>query len=721
MPGATVLLEPSKIILDLYTTHRAEGPAFGGGPERREGHVTVLELEGYELIGGREPTGARYHYLRGDEETWTRGVPAYSAVAYRNATGAELVLRAGEQGLSFVSTDAVRFRVHGALALEGGYATSQGHVRVRRWPGGGAVEWGARRGCPGGCCDENDEPANPQALLWSTLLGGIDADEAYTVTRDAVGDVLVSGYTNGADFPTTPGAYDSTYGGHVRDAFVAKLRATGGATSLVWATFLGGGDADHGACVLTDSNNHPLLMGFSSSKNFPATTGAFDESLNGDELNVFVTKLAQDGSGLVWSTFVGPCGSDGAERFSLGGGMALDPLDAVVLVTGTKFSSFPATAGAYDLSLDGQWDAVAAKLDESGSSLMWSTFLGSAGKEMGYGVEVVADGVVVVGATDSSGFPTTPGVVGEVFSGDADAFVTRLSGDGAVLAWSTLLGGKGDDRAYSVALDGGGQPIVFGSSTSKAFPTTPGAFQGVNAGGVDGFVSKMRADGQGFVFSTLIGGSLDDVAAAGGIDGEDRPVLMMQTLSPDYPTTFAALDPTFNGHEGSTSCQDIAVTKFHAGGEALSWSTFVGGHQPDYRTGLHVDWNGNVVLAGTTGSPDFPLTTGAFDDTLTSSFADGFVLELSHLAKVAVPHASDAQRSRAFPNPARLAATISRASTGPVTCTIYDASGRHIRTIWTTQARIVWDGRDSARRAAPPGVYPYQLNGHYAGKITLTR
>ena len=215
------------------------------------------------------------------------------------------------------------------------------------------------------------------------------------------------------------------------------------------------------------------------------------------------------------------------------GGSSTDPAFAVAAdvagntyVTGTTASeNFPVTAGAFDSSLNGVYDAFVAKFRPDGT-LAWSTYLGGDGDERGHGIAVDASGnVYVTGRTDSVNFPTTAGSLDVTFNGGVDAFVTKLNADGG-LVYSTYLGGAGSeiDQGFdklargdvgAIAVDAAGQAYVTGSTMSGDFPTTAGAFRTVSPGFIDAFVSKLNAAGTALVYSTYLGG--DDIERSHGI------------------------------------------------------------------------------------------------------------------------------------------------------------------------------------------------------------
>jgi hypothetical protein len=397
--------------------------------------------------------------------------------------------------------------------------------------------------------------ATGSSLEYATFLGGSDTDDGYGIAVDGSGNAYVKGGTTSFDFPTTPGAFDTTYNSSV-DVFVVKLNATGSA--LAYATFLGGSDYDFGFGIAMDGSGAVYVTGETWSSDFPTTPGAFDTTYNGSH-DAFVVKLNAAGSGLTYATFLG--GSD----YDFGFGIAMDGSGAVYVTGGTRSSDFPTTPGAFDTSYSGGGDAFVVKLNATGSSLEYATFLGGRGSDNGYGITVDGSGAAyVTGYTSSSDFPTTPGAFDTSYSGGGDAFVMKLNATGSALTYATFLGGSYVNIGSGIAVDGSGAAYVMGWTESSAFPTTPGAFDTTYNGSRDAFVVKLNATGSALAYATFLGGSgaecpwVADCAFA--VDGNGVAYVTGGTRSSDFPTTLGAFDTTYNGSD------DAFVAKLAVGG-----------------------------------------------------------------------------------------------------------------------------------------------------------
>ena len=333
-------------------------------------------------------------------------------------------------------------------------------------------------------------------LVYSTYLGG-SGDEQFSGARNGIaldsnGSAYVTGSTRSADFPITAGAFQSVHSGAFDNPFVTKLDPTGSA--LIYSTFLGEGT---GQGIAVDSNGSAYVIGNVQGP-FPTTSGAVQRTGG----RVFVTKLDPAGTTLIYSTLLG----GGREA---GEAIAVDA-EGNAYVTGYTYSaSFPTTPGAFQPTFGDALDppnrfgpdpdAFVTKLNPTGSALVYSTYLGGNGAELGRGIAVDASGnAYVTGSTGSLNFPTTPGAFQPTLGGGPyDAFVTKLHSTGAVLVYSTYLGGVDADAGQGIALDANANAYVAGSTASKDFPITAGAPQPVFSDALnrfpvpDAFVAKI--------------------------------------------------------------------------------------------------------------------------------------------------------------------------------------------------------------------------------------
>nr|WP_260986720.1 SBBP repeat-containing protein [Paenibacillus terrae] len=388
---------------------------------------------------------------------------------------------------------------------------------------------------------------NGTALVYSTYLGGSASDSGQNIAVDSAGNAYITGRTYSDDFPVTPGAVQTMFGGS-SDVFVTKLNAAGNA--LVYSTYLGGDGDDYGLGIAIDSTGEAYVTGLTASSNFLTTPGAI-QTVYGGNNDGFISKLNTTGTSLVYSTFLGGSGGDN------GTAITVDNAGNAYVTGNTASINFPTTPGAFQTSRSGTGDVFVTKVNPSGSSLAYSTYLGGSLTEYGYGISVDATGNAYVGGyTRSTDFPTTPGAFQPTFGGTNDAFMTKLNPEGNSLVYSTYLGGTNTQIAYGSALDPFGNAILTGYTLSDDFPTTPDAIQSTIGGPRDAFATKLNSDGNALVYSTLLGGTGVDSGAAIAVDALGNMYVTGYTLSSDFPVTSGAFQTRPGG------LVDVFISKF---------------------------------------------------------------------------------------------------------------------------------------------------------------
>jgi YVTN family beta-propeller protein len=395
------------------------------------------------------------------------------------------------------------------------------------------------------------------AQVYSTYVGGSDNDYGDGLAIDSLGNAYLTGQTLSSNFPTTTGAFQTTFGGGQSDAFVTKLNSSGSA--LVYSTRLGGNGDDRCDSIAVDFAGNAYVTGLTNSSNFPTSTGAFQITYGGS-LDAFVTKLNSSGSALVYSTYLG--GSALEEGFRI----AVD-LAGNAYVTGyTRSSNFPTTAGAFQTIFGGSSDAFVTKLNFNGSALVYSTYLGGSADESGDGIAVdLAGNAYVTGNTSSTNFSTTTGAFQTTFGGVRDAFVTKLNSIGSALVYSTYLGGGADDSGADIAVDSAGNAYVTGYTYSSNFPTSAGAFQTTLGGSSDAFVTQLSPSGSALIYSTYFGGSALDEGNRISVDSAGKAYVVGDTQSTNFPTTTGAFQTSLGGS------QDAFVAKIGSAGERAAY------------------------------------------------------------------------------------------------------------------------------------------------------
>ena len=398
---------------------------------------------------------------------------------------------------------------------------------------------------------------------------------------------------------------------------------------LVYSTYLGGagsnGFGDAAKALAVDASGDAYVAGFTYSTNFPVTPGALKSSNLSS--TAFIAELNPDGTGLVYSTFLGGSSGDAVTA------LAIDAAGDAYVTGKTWSSDFPVTAGALQSTFlgsaySGISNAFVTVLNPAGSGLVYSTYLGGSGGSArsvgpGYGdgaTSLVLDGsgdAFIGGWTTSTDFPVTKGAFQTTNPAGGlsnSGFVAKLNRAGSALVYSTYLGGSSayGDVVNGLAVDGTGNAYVTGYATSLDFPVTQGAFQTANhstlSPGYSAFVTKLNAAGTAQIYSTSLGGSGDDIGNALAVDGGGNAYITGQADSPDFPVTQGAFQTRTHGITAF-------VCKLNAAGSSQIYSTFLGGSVADQAFALAVDGAGDAFVTGYTLSGDFPTTTGSFQQT----------------------------------------------------------------------------------------------------------
>jgi uncharacterized protein (TIGR03437 family) len=416
---------------------------------------------------------------------------------------------------------------------------------------------------------------------------------------------------------------------------------------LSYSSFLGGSVNDGVTSVKLDAAGNIYMAGFTSSANFPVHSavqssyaGVNSPLMQGQFGDAFVAKMSPTGKSLIYATYLGGAGDDFAT------GLAIDSTGNAYVTGNTQSSNFPTSAGTLQKAYKGiaasdingfynPGDGFVAKLDPSGSKLVYSTYLGGSLNDLALGIAVdTAGNAVVVGATNSTDFPTTAGSLYPQFRGNnnfgpfvaGDGFISILNAAGTALNYSTFFGGSGSDGISSVAMDAQNNIYVTGLTLSSDFPVTTGAAQilfhgkpvtnnGFTSTPGDAFVSKLSSKGT-LVYSTYLGGAKTDAAAAIAVDAAGAAYVTGATLSADFPATSGAPQSSYKGSGavgtiGDAYGGDAFVTKLSPDGTAFLYSTYLGGAGDEAGLGIAVDAAGNAFVTGFTLSSDFPKTSNA--------------------------------------------------------------------------------------------------------------
>jgi hypothetical protein len=366
---------------------------------------------------------------------------------------------------------------------------------------------------------------------------------------------------------------------------------------LVYSTYLGGSGNDFGIGLAVDSKGCAYVTGDTYSTDFP-TKNAYQNTFGGGSTDGYVTKFSASGNSLVYSTYFGGSAGEDPE------GIQVDSSGRAYIVGLTASTDFP-TKNAYQNTYGGgSNDVFVTILSDSGTGLVYSTYLGGSGDDQGYAIAL--DGsknIYITGRTGSTDFPTA-NAYRDTFTGgglnEYDAFVTKIASSGSSLDYSTYLGGSRKETGYGIAVNGS-NAYVAGRTTSTNFPVK-NEYQGSHGGGdYDAFVTKFSSAGNTLIYSTYLGGSGNDSGWGIAVDGSGRAHVAGDTVSTDFPTLYAYQD-TFGG-----GGKDAFLTKFSTAGTSLVYSTYLGGAEPDAAAHVVLNGSGNAYITGYTSSSNFPI------------------------------------------------------------------------------------------------------------------
>jgi len=402
-------------------------------------------------------------------------------------------------------------------------------------------------------------------LDYSTYIGGTgsmgDSGNAIAVNPTS-GVAFVAGGTSSINFPVTSPVYQSSLKGAI-NAFVLELNSSGVVTH---SSFLGGTGSDEalGIALASDGSGDVIVVGRTSSSDFPLSAAPLQAHVSGSVESGFVTKLNSTfTSPLVYSTYLG--GSSNNDAVSA---VAVDLSDNVY-VTGQTFStSFP-TKNPFQATChsctSANSNAFVAEINPTGSAFVYSTYLGGSSVDFGNGIAVdSASNAYVTGSASSSDFPVSSGTYQGTNKGLSDVFVTKLNSGGSALGYSTFIGGTGVDAGAAIALDSNNNAYVTGQTGSSDFPTASATQPTYKSGVSDAFVAELNSSGSQLIFSTFLGGTgEEDPGDLGGIavDSAGANIYVTgSTASTDFPSTSGVFQGSAGG--GATTNTDAFVVKY---------------------------------------------------------------------------------------------------------------------------------------------------------------
>ncbi|WP_177204643.1 gliding motility-associated C-terminal domain-containing protein [Hymenobacter arizonensis] len=674
LPGGRLFAEADGLTFSLLANggpaqhgHNQDKASPPDGPLR--GHAFTLRFDGARpaTITAEMPTTERRHYLVGnDAQHWARDVrgfrelhyaglwPGVSARVYEStdqhleydfelAAGANPaaigVRHDGADGLALDPAGNLLVRTSVGTVTERAPQAWQTDARGRRQPvachyvlTGKVVRFAL------GAYDAARPLTIDPVVVFATYSGSTADNWGFTATYDNSGNMYAGGIAFSPGYPTTTGAFQTAFANLIDIAITKYNTGVSGPAARVWATHLGGNNADFPHSLVVNNQDELLVLGSTGSTDYPVTANALQsrfaggfatdlfgssapyDAPNGSDL--IITRLNASGSGLVASTYLGGSGNDGLlplvyTNSPFGGALQLphnygDPfrgdiqVDAagnVYIASHTTSTDFPLARGFNSTYRGGTSDGVVCKLAPNLASLTWGSYLGGAGADAAYSIQIepASGDVYLAGGTLSADFPVTAGAYLATRPGNVDGFAARISANGTSLLRATYVGTASYDQAYFLQLGTDGGVYLLGQ-TLGAFPATPGLF-GTTNGTL--FIQKLDADLNQSLLATSFGStdplnagkaSLDPTAflvdrcdrvyvcgwgGAANTTGTNPTYLSGNGSTTRLPTTPDAIQPTTDG-------SDFYLAQFSAGLTSLTYGTYYGNNAPG-RSGEHVD------------------------------------------------------------------------------------------------------------------------------------
>lgn len=689
---------------DLAKTHPTQQPSV-----LVHGHIYKMHFDGANpnpVIMQEAPAPEYYNYFHGNNPAkWATDVKAFQTVTYLNLYPGidlkvygmgltmkyDLIVHAGANiadiKISYEGTDGLELK-NGSLHVK----TSVGEIIEAPPYSYQNVAWNkipvsTKYVLTGNVLqfdvnekyNRNEDLIIDPTLIFSTFTGSTADNWGFTATYDNTGNLYLGGYVNteqfGGAYPTTVGAFQTTYGGGTgggagngngngfsSDMGITKFNATG--TTMIYSTYLGGADNENPHSLFVNSLNQLCVYGKAYSIDYPVTAGCYDNTYNGDA-DIVITVLSPGGNSLIGSTFIGGSGMDGVNfdphefifgglKYNYGddarGEIICDASNNIYVASSTVSNNFPVTGAAYQIVAGGGQDGCAFKLNPTCTSLSYCTYLGGSLEDACYSLDLKSDNTLyITGGTQSANFPSVPGGWHPAYlGGSCDGYLLHLSANGSSILNSTFLGTAAFDQSYNVKMDLNENVYVIGL-TEGVYPTVGVVYSNPGSGQ---FITKLDPTLTTVAYATVVGNG-------NGLPNISPTAFLIDTCENVYACGWGT-DNTLFGHtcdmhnmpltgnafQNTTDGTDFYIIALSANAGQLLYGTYFGGNGAIE----HVDGGTSrfdrrgfiyeAICAGCGGNSLTPTTPGVWSNTNNSSNCNelGFKMDINliHVSALAL-------------------------------------------------------------------------------------
>ncbi len=410
---------------------------------------------------------------------------------------------------------------------------------------------------------------------------------------------------------------------------------------IVLSSYFGGNKNDWIDDLCIDNEGDILVTGTTFSNDFPVTGSKISNIGVTGGTDVFVAKFSKTGE-LLFSILIGGNGYDGNSQIEL------DHSGNIIITGVTLSTDLPTSNNAYDSTYNGDLDVFAAKLNASGDSILFMSYLGGNGQDHHPKLDIdIHNNIYITGPTRSANFPTTKNAYDSVYNGTVaegyygDIFISKFDSLGERLLYSSFLGGNSEETVSGIDVNENGIAYLTGATVSSDFPVTKrivgSDYIQSNLEVTDAFIMAIDCQYSTIRFSTIFGGNGDDAGSAVIVDKEDCATVAGNTSSVNFPTTKGCYNEIYHQGDSLSKGEDIFISKFDALGNKLVFSTYLGSKGDEGWCDLSVDKKGNMIIGGGTSATDFPIMSKAIDSTFNDGdnqfvYRDAFISKLSNTA-----------------------------------------------------------------------------------------